>query len=206
MGKIAEAEKWQSLEDIWDNAWAMLVLGATDATDPFHTPVLGTVSPPGCSVRTVVLRRIIPAERILICHTDLRSDKVQEIQRNPRASWLFYHSRQKVQLRLTGQATLHTADELADQQWAASALTSRRTYCAVDRPGAPSNGPTSGLPEPLLLTEPTWAESEAGRTNFTVIACRVDFMDWLYLRAEKGHLRAQFTWRGDELSATWVVP
>ena len=196
----------ENLQDIWDNAWAMLALGVTDAADPFHTPVLGTVSPMAVVCARWCYVGIIPAERILICHTDLRSEKVQEIQRNPRVSWLFYHSQQKVQLRLTGQATLHTTDELADQQWAASALTSRYSYCAVDRPGAPSNGPTSGLPEPLLLRAPTWAESEAGRKNFTVIACRVDFMDWLYLRAEEGHLRAQFTWRGDELSATWVVP
>jgi hypothetical protein len=48
-----------SFENILDGCWKMLVTGVNIAKDPFHTPVLGTVSSGDCSLRTVALRRVI---------------------------------------------------------------------------------------------------------------------------------------------------
>jgi hypothetical protein len=204
--KIATAvEKRRSLEAILAEAWAMLTRAVANAGDPFHTPVLGTSRPSGCNLRTVVLRQADRHDRVLMCHSDLRASKVQEIQSDPRVSWLFYHPQENVQLRIAGQATLHTGDELADQQWAATKLMSRRLYCALDAPGTPAAEATSGLPDFLISRSPTLVESEAGRKNFAVIACRADFIDWLLLNAQ-GNWRAWFTWHGDELTATWVSP
>jgi hypothetical protein len=197
---------WDNFEAILANCWEMLSRGVTKARDPFHTPVLGTATALGCSLRTVVLRRVIRPQRLLICHTDRRSDKVRQIEANSRVSWLFYHPRQKVQLRLVGPATLHTNDALADEQWAATSLMSRRCYCAEAGPGTPSPEPISGLPDSLLDRTPTLAESEAGRENFVVVAGRIDYMDWLYLQARGGHRRARFIWGEDGYSATWVAP
>lgn len=197
--------QWASFEEILEHSWAMLAAGVADAADPFHTPVLGTVTPGGCSLRTVVLRQASRPERLLICYSDRRAAKIREIRQNPRVSWLFYHPRQQVQLRLAGPATLHTGDDLTGREWAATRPASRRNYATVKAPGSPSREPTSGLPEEWTLNSPTPAESEAYRPNFAVIACRVDVMDWLRLRAE-GHQRARFTWHGDRLSATWLVP
>ncbi len=205
MKTITEVKNDYSLEDVLITSWKMLAQGVTDAKDPFHTPVLGSTGPDRCSLRTVVLRRVHQEERILICHSDRRSSKVKDIQTNPGVSWLFYHPRQKVQLRLAGQATLHFADELAEQQWAATKLMSRRFYCAPEGPGIPSEKPTSGLPEFLQSRSPTQSESEAGRENFVVIACRTDFLDWLFLSA-RGHRRAQFFWSDASVTARWVTP
>ncbi len=114
--KTANAvEKWGNLEAILTEAWAMLARGVANAADPCHTPVLGTSSPHGCNLRTVVLRQTDQNDRVLICHSDLRAGKVQEIRRDPRVSWLFYHPQEKVQLRIAGQARLHTGDDLADR-------------------------------------------------------------------------------------------
>jgi 3-hydroxyisobutyrate dehydrogenase len=200
-----KAEMGDSFEAILENSWAMLSTGAEQAQDPFHTPVLGTVSPQGCSLRTIVLRRVIPAERILICHTDVRSPKVHGVGQNPGVSWLFYHPEQKVQLRIVGPATLHTDDALADEQWTATTLMSRRSYCAIVGPGTPNDAPTSGLPDFLETRSPTLVESETGRKHLVVIACRVDFLDWYFLRVQ-GHRRAQFNWQGNEMTAQWVAP
>ncbi len=194
-----------SLTEALAVSWKLLSMGVTEAKDPFHTPVLGTVDAAGCSLRTVVLRRVMEPERILICHTDLRSAKVQHIRAHPRVSWHFYHPQHNVQLRLAGPATLHTDDALADEQWANSKLMSRRCYRAVPGPGTPSDSPTSGLPEFLETRSPTLEESELGRQHFVVIACRVDFLDWYYLRAQ-GHRRAQFFWNEEGMSSQWVVP
>jgi hypothetical protein len=194
-----------NFETILAGCRQMLADGANKAQDPCHTPVLGTVSSNGCSLRTVVLRRIIEQERMLICHTDVRSPKIQDIRRHPQVSWLFYHPQEKVQLRLAGPATLHADDQLADEQWRSSQLMSRRCYRAILAPGTPSDEPTSGLPDFLETRSPTLEESEVGRKNFVAIACRFDFLDWYYLRA-KGHRRAQFFWSDNQMSAQWVVP
>lgn len=198
-------ENADNFEIILDRCWKMLVTGANIAKDPFHTPVLGAVSSGDCSLRTVVLRRVIEKDRLLICHTDIRSPKIQDIRNHPQIGWHFYHSQQKVQLRLAGPATLHTDDALADEQWGSSQLMSRRCYGAVLGPGTPSDEPTSGLPDFLEDRSPTLDESEAGRKNFVAIAGQVDFLDWYYLRA-KGHRRAQFFWSDTQMSAQWIAP
>lgn len=207
MTRVSEfgQKNWQSLDQVVAEAWAMLERGAARVKDPFHTPVLGTVRAGECHLRTVVLRGVNQPERRLICHTDVRSTKVAEILQQSQVSWLFYHPTEKVQLRLRGPATLHQADELADQRWAAAPPMSRRCYMAALGPGTLAAEPVSGLPPVFEGRTPTLAESEAGRANFAVITCRIDFMDWLYLRAP-GHRRAQFTWQAEGLVASWVAP
>lgn len=185
--------------------WSMLKRGVHSPIDPFHWPVLGTSGTGGCSVRTVILRQFILPDRILVCHTDARAVKVQEIRHHNRVSWLFYHPKKKVQLRASGRATLHSDDPFADEQWAGSILTSRLNYCAVEPPGTPVDRPTSGLPEFLRTRIPTLFETEKGRKNFLSIACRIDNIDWLALSV-LGNRRARFVWDADKLSATWLVP
>ena len=197
--------KWDSLDGVLNEVWTMLKRGVTRFNDPFHWPVLGTIGKDGCNLRTVILRKLILPERVLVCHSDTRGDKVQEILDSAKASWLFYHPKRKVQLRVSGQATLHTDDQLADEQWVAAKVVSRLNYCASESPGTPIDKPSSGLPEFLLNKVPTLLDSERGRKNFTVIVCRIDSIDWLILRA-LGNLRARFEWDNNRLNSTWLIP
>ena len=71
--------KSDTLEGILDKIWYMLEQGAARSDDPFHWPALGTASGAGCSLRTVILRQVKVPDRILVCHSDARSAKVQEI-------------------------------------------------------------------------------------------------------------------------------
>lgn len=194
-----------SFSEIVEEIWHLLRQGVDKAADPFHTPVLGTVTPDGCSLRTVVLRQVVVPERLLICHTDSRSPKCREIAAAPSVSWLFYHPAEKIQLRIYGEASVHTQDGWAERQWQASKLSSRRCYAALDAPGTPKDEPSSGLPEALTDRIPTPAQSEVGRPHFTVIVCRVISIDWLFLQAS-GHRRAQFRWQDGTLNSTWVTP
>ena len=100
-------EKWDTLDGVLDNIWLMLEQGAANSKDPFHWPALGTTTKEGCSLRTVILRKVNVPERILVCYTDARSAKVQEIVNCSQTSWLFYHPKKKVQVRISGHATLH---------------------------------------------------------------------------------------------------
>jgi len=183
----------------------MLKQGVTRFNDPFHWPVLGTTEKDGSRLRTVILRQFIWPERILVCHTDARADKVQEISNFAKVSWLFYHPKKKVQLRISGPATLHADDRFADRQWAEAKITSRLNYCASQPPGTPIDAPSSGLPEFLRHKIPTLLDVERGRKNFMVIAGRIDSMDWLILKV-LGNRRARFDWDENGLKAKWLIP
>jgi len=156
-------------------------------------------------LRTVIFRQLILPDRILVCHTDARAAKVQEINNVSKVSWLFYHPKKNVQLRISGQAELHTDDSFSDGQWAAARITSRLNYCATQAPGTLVDKPSSGLPDFLLNKVPTLLESEKGRRNFMAISCRIDSIDWLRLSVT-GNRRARFEWEKDELKAVWLVP
>jgi pyridoxamine 5'-phosphate oxidase len=202
MKSVTPPGRWSSLEKIRAEVWEMLGGAVSDTKNPLRTPVLGTVGPEGSQLRTVVLRRVVAAERLLMCNTDLRSAKIRDIQALSRLSWLFYQPEERVQLRLAGQASLLQAGPLVDEEWSRLSPLNRRDYCTVDPPGSPLSVPSSGLPDSFGQTP---AEGEIGRKNFVVVVCQVDALDWLLLQ-ESGHLRAQFTWRDDKLAATWVVP
>ena len=197
--------KSEDLDGLLDKIWLMLEQGATHSNDPFHWPVLGTKSSAGCSLRTVILRQVKVPERILVCHTDARSAKVQEIMNCAQTSWLFYHPKKKIQLRILGNATLHALDSYADRQWANTGITSRLNYCTSQLPGARIDKPSSGLPDFLLNKIPTILETERCRKNFIVITVHIFSIDWLLLKIT-GNLRALFEWDKDRLRSTWLVP
>lgn len=183
----------------------MLHRGAARFNDPFHWPVLGTTGRGGANLRCVILRQFIMPDRILVCHTDARSEKVQEISGSAIVSWLFYHPPKKIQLRISGHATLHTNDQFADEQWAAVKAPSRLNYCAIEPPGTPVDSPSSGLPDFLMKKVPTLFDTEKGRHNFMAISCRIDSIDWLALGL-LGNRRARFDWDATGLHAKWLIP
>ncbi|MBT8365152.1 MAG: pyridoxamine 5'-phosphate oxidase family protein [Deltaproteobacteria bacterium] len=197
--------KCDTLDVILDKIWLMLEQGATHSEDPFHWPILGTTAKEGCSLRTVILRQVNASDRILVCHTDARSAKVQEIINYSPTSWLFFHPQKKIQVRISGHATLHAHDPYADRQWADTSITSRLNYCTSQPPGTPIDKPSSGLPDFLLDKIPTLLETEMGRKHFMAIAVHIYSIDWLILKVT-GNQRARFEWDEDRLRATWLVP
>ncbi len=198
-------EQEVSLQTLLASIWEALQNGARKRTHPFHTGVLASISNGAPQARTVVLRKVIPETRTLIFHTDRRSQKISELKDNPNISWLFYDSQARVQLRLSGTATLHHSDELADTQWQNTQLLSRRCYLSI-APLTILSEPRSGLPDWLLKRNPTHEESEAGRENFTVVETQIHSIDWLLLNSS-GHQRAKFIWQATgEVIANWVVP
>lgn len=177
-------------------AFRLLSRGVADRRSAFHTPCLGSVDAGGAPVlRTVVLRGFDPVARTLRIHTDLRSGKAAELRATPAVALHGYDPSAQVQLCLSGTASLHAEDAVADAAWAASRPFSRRCYATPDAPGTPCATP----PEPP-------ADGEAGRANFAAVVIAFDRLDWLWLCAD-GHRRARFAWGVDGArSATWLVP
>lgn len=194
-----------TLDDIFDDIWRMLIEGSRDRDDPFHHMVVGTSGDGGAGLRTVILRLADPGSFTLFFHTDIRTDKVREIERDNRLSLLFYDPRRKVQVRASATATIHYQDEVARHRWNASSLSSRRCYLAPLRPGQEVAAMSHNLPEDLLSHNPSRERSEAGFENFCAVACEISDIDWLYLRGE-GHMRARFSLAQGEWRKTWVAP
>ena len=198
--------KNDTLDGILDQVWRMIRRGVTHSRDPFHSPILGTMGENSCRLRTVILRQFSLPDRVLVCHTDSRAPKVREIEDCGDVTWLFYHPKKQIQLRVSGKASLHRDDQFADDQWAGSRITSRLNYCATQPPGTPVDSAMSGLPDFLLNKVPTLLNTEKGRKHFTAIVTKILSIDWLELRMV-GNRRALFTWDDEDgLNASWLIP
>ncbi len=211
------SELWKnpvSHGEILKKVWKQLDLGVIDSEHPFHTPVFGTdkvtdsigngdiFSP---SLRVVVLRRFWRKPARLAFHAHLGSPKIEQIKTNPNVSWLFYHPKEKFQVRISGAAEVHTNDELTDEQWSATGNFSRRCYIGK-APTQISKKPTHGMPEDIAKRNPTEKESEVGRANFAVITSTIKTIDCLELDVH-GHRRSLFMWNEDgQLETKWLTP
>lgn len=202
-------------ESIWDKPishgeilkkiWKHLDLGVLERSHPFHAPVFGTLNGAGANLRTVVLRRFWRKPPCFAFHTHADAPKVKELEINPNVAWLFYHPKEKIQLRVKGTATIHTDNELADEQWLAADFFARRCYVG-SAPSQISKKAVSGLPEDLTDRKPSAEESEQGRANFAVISSTVNSIDCLELNV-RGHRRSLFLWNeSGELETHWLTP
>jgi pyridoxamine 5'-phosphate oxidase len=185
--------------------WHVLRLACDELQHPFRAPVLGTAGAKHCELRTVILREAQPGPRLLVCHTDFRSPKIRDIQRQPQVQWLFHQPLDGVQIRASGPATIRHGDDLARQAWQQTPLPSRSNYCSVQPPGTPIAEPSAALPVHWRDGGMTVEQSEAGWPNFCVIVTTVERLEFLQLKSD-GHHRIAFTWRGDQFDAAWIVP
>ena len=182
--------------------WALLERAAADRRSPMRTVQVATVADDGARVRTVVLRGAEREARSLRFHTDARSGKMAELERQPAVEICAYAPKAKIQLRLRGTATLHRTDAVAEAAWTATAPYSRVCYRAAYGPGTPLDAPQEGDPSEA---ERNPANPDAGRGTFVAVTVDVTRIEWLYLAA-RGHRRAAFIWVTDFWQACWLAP
>ena len=203
-----------SMNSIWDKPvshgeilkkiWKHLDLGTLDREHPFHLPVFGTQNGDAPSLRVVVLRRFWRRPPALAFHAHLGSPKIEQIRANPNVYWLFYHPKEKLQVRIKGIAEIHCDDELHEEQWLATGLYSRRCYIG-EPPSQASQKPITGLPDDLNERKPTSEESEIGRGSFVVVTSAIEEIDCMELDS-RGHRRSHFKWHSGKLETTWLTP
>jgi len=190
-----------TLEDVLATSWQALVQGAAEAGRGFHILALATVAGDRPRSRAVVLRGVDTRDRLLRVHTDNRSDKCREIERNPSVALTGYDRANGFQLRIEGSAVLHHGDALAEDGWHRTSPQSRRLY-GVEPPPGQAIGEGGGF----ALPEAEGGDIDAGQGNFSVIRIEVRAMEWLLL-PDGDHRRARFTWdRNGALTASWLVP
>jgi pyridoxamine 5'-phosphate oxidase len=192
---------YNALSESLAESWRLLARGVADRRSAFHHPTVATIGCDGSpKLRTVILRGCNAASWSLRFHTDSRSDKISEIERDPRIGLHFYDPGAKIQLRVAGVATLHRDDATADAAWSITRVFSRQCYGVMPGPGTPlAAGADFDLPE-------TTDEATApGRAHFCAVAISIASIEWLYL-ASAGHRRARFTRGVDGVRSEWLTP
>ena len=201
-----EPEQIIDLPFVESLCWEMLVEGATNRKSAMHQAVISTAKDNRAFMRTVVLRRVDAGSKKIYLHTDNRSKKMEDINRNEHLSWLVYDQTLRAQIRLSGHAIVHHLDDLCTEQWAKTGHHSRRYYMTDQPPSTELDQPSTGLNEALTAFDYTLEESEVGFQHFVVVETCIDWMEWYYTHS-KGNQRAVFTYSDGSLSsATWLMP
>ena len=183
--------------------WSMLDNAIKDRSSQFRIPVFICGSQDDFDGRIVVLRKSDQSNNLIQYHSDIRSNKIAKLKNNKNASMLFYDKDEKIQVRLKVECTVNHDNDITKESWLKTGHMSRKCYLVDNGPGTESNNPTSGLKPELDNFEFTMEQSEAGYKNFTVIQCKIQNMEWLYLAA-KGHRRAKFDLENNK--EHWLVP
>ena len=194
---------YEDFNEIKKKIWLMLDDAVSNRSSQFRIPIFICGDQSDFDGRIVVLRKIEQQNNIIQFHSDIRSDKIEKLKKNQNAAMLFYDKEEKIQVRLKVECTVNHNNDVTKESWLKTGHMSRKCYLVDNGPGTESDIPTSGLKPELDNFEFTMDQSEVGYKNFTVIQCKIKFIEWLYLAA-KGHRRAKFDLENNK--DAWLIP
>ena len=194
---------YEDFNEIKKKIWLMLDDAITNRASQFRIPTFICGDQSDFDGRIVVLRKSDQLNNTVQFHSDIRSDKIEKLKKNPKAAMLFYDKDEKIQVRLKIECVVNHNNEITKESWSKTQHISRKCYLVDNGPGSESASPTSGLKPELDNFDFTMEQSEKGYKNFTVIQCKIKSIEWLYLAA-KGHRRARFDL--ETKKDTWLVP
>jgi general stress protein 26 len=196
-----------NLHGIESLAWKKLVNGSVKKKNGFRTMCVGTVDKNNtAAMRIVVNRKVDELQKTIYFHTDNRSRKFTDLQQDNRISLLFYDARQRVQIVVKAHATLSTDTTLTQDRWKATSPQARLGYMTLEPPNTKSNRPTLGYEERFVSIKPLDEESHSFEKNFSVVACTVYELEFLYLDFH-GNRKANFYYENGVLeNGFWAVP
>lgn len=183
-----------SAESLWSLCCQNLIDAVKSARHPFHLLTVSTLTTSGTpDARTAVLRHFDQAHPEIAFHTDVRSAKYHQLQRQPAIHIHWYSTELRVQIRVAATARLHHADDRAKAAWNNSRTTSRACYTTPLTPGTPVEQ-FPAAPAIPLDDDPT------GLIHFAVVSCRLSDVEVLTLHAT-GHQRVRLA--VTETPVTW---
>ena len=191
---------------ILQNIRLLLRNGAEDRNHGFHLPVFSNINASHLiSSKIVVLRHYDEKKNILNFHTDIRSNKVNNLKKNSNNFFLFYDSKIKIQLKIKTVSTINFNNEITQNWWSKTNLSSRKCYLTKKNPSSYTNKAEDGLPKHLKGVNPKLDESEQGYKNFVVITNNINEIEWLNLSA-KGHRRLLINFDKKIKKFNWLIP
>ena len=170
------------LPTLLDRVWSRLSRGVADRKHPARHPTLATIGQDGPELRTLVLRGVDREASMLELHTDMASPKVAQIVAEPRVALHVWIPRDRLQIRLKGQAIVERGDPALFARLPAAA---RANYGGAV-PGSPPGQQTK----------------EGDPARFGAIRLTVHEIDALVLA--EPHIRAIYT--APDWAGRWVTP
>ena len=159
-----------------------------DRKSGFHNFILATSFDNKPDARTVVLRGFDSEKMELSFHSDLRSQKINQLIKNKNVYLVFYDEKKKIQLRVRGKNNIKKSFHDA---WSKLTNWSKRCYLSKNPPGKESENPSSGFSEEFAFDAPSLEQTKEGFKNFGQIRVSINQIEWLFL-ASQGHRRALF--------------
>lgn len=196
---------YNNLNKIYFKIWDLLKLGLKDRDKPFHIPIFICGKNNYSDGRIVVLRGVDQRENKIWFHSDIRSNKIKILKKNPVGNMLFYDKSEKIQLRILGNVKINYKNKVTEKSWKKTAHMSRQCYLGKIAPGKSVAIPTSGLGKKIDNLKYSFEESQIGYNNFCVVELYIKTIEWLYLAA-KGHRRAMFNCENINIKRKWLIP
>ncbi len=190
-----QLNKLGDLEASLDVVWQTLMQGAASRHSAARLATLSTVVGGKPAARTIVLRGAEQKTPSVVFYTDIRSQKIKELKENPAAALTYYSVPQKFQVRLSGQAKIHHADQLTDKAWSGLKEEEQPDYAGSHAPGEETGRPIQEL-------------GGNASENFAVVRVIISELEWLQLGQKGFHRRAAFRWDapGALSYKEWIAP
>ena len=190
-----------TLESIYDSIWSELKEGAAKRKHPFHLCFFSSISfqNSGADSRIIILRDVNVNDLLLRSNCDTRSNKAEDIRKNPNTTLLFYDQVKKIQIRIKAESEIVDNLSVIEPIWSASQEISKRCYYAPQPP-------SSTLDEPFSNQLLDLDDQKLGINVFGLIVSRALEIDYLSLNYD-GHIRCHYILKNNELiSGSWVAP
>ena len=183
-----------SLVEAWNRVIEQVCKAVEEGGHPFRYVTLATVDKTNSpQQRTVVLRDFSDKSEFAI-YTDSRSDKVNEMMENDSVSLLFYDNKKKLQLRVSGTASIIKAGEEYKRNWEKRGSKSPHSYTSVIPPGTEIESPEKAFDWHL-----------EGTQNFCLIKIKAKRMEFLLLDGVEHIRAAKIIGEGVEKNR-WIAP
>jgi len=186
----------QSDKSLMADLFQDLERAAEDRKHPFRFCYLSTTQVDHVpSLRTVVLRKVLPSNELLI-FADYRTPKIQEIKLQPQVALLFYKPENQLQIRFQAKATIHHQDTLSLQEWSKLSDFAKNDYQTILPPG-------SDLP---LDDSDEIHDPNLESNFFSIISLKPNNIDVLQLGNGRPHQRIMWELNKGEWSGRKVMP
>ncbi|PKD45157.1 hypothetical protein CWD77_06810 [Rhodohalobacter barkolensis] len=183
-----------TLAEAWERVLARINEAVTESGHPFRYVTLATVDKNNTPQQRTVVLRDFAKDRMFTIYTDSRSDKVFEIRDNDSVSLLFYDDEIKLQLRVSGSASVVKAGEEYKRNWDTRGSKSPHSYTSVIPPGTVIKSPKEAYHWHL-----------EGSPNFCLIKIEAERMEFLQLDGVK-HIRSEKIMGDNEDTEWWIAP
>ena len=188
---------------ILEEEWSNIKIGAKTSKHDYHSFVLSTIRNNNPDSRTVILRAFDVTSHLMWFHTDRRSKKILDLNKNEQISALFYDRSRRVQLRINGSASVDESSQSNREIWESMSPESKLCYTG---PYAPSEPLTDYAPNIIVeksAHEMNNDDDALGLTRFCRIRIKLNSLDWLQLD-HKGHKRLEFNFN-EEIEYRWIA-